>query len=166
VLAIISPMIFIRKRRFNFSRLPVIADCLQTLSLIHFCKHLAISLSAGMPILEALKLSSGNDQPRELVSAIHQLRAALSAGHNMHHAMQPHAVFPLLLQQMVKVGEESGTLDIMLNRSATLMESELNARIIHLTRLLEPLIMSVLGVLIGGLVIGMYLPVFNLGSVI
>ena len=166
VLTIISAMIFLRKRRVNISRLPLIADCLQSLAIIHFCKHLAISLSAGMPILEALKLSSGNDQPRELVSAIHQLRSALSAGHNMHHAMQLHAVFPLLLQQMVKVGEESGTLDIMLNKAASLMESELNARIIHLTRLLEPLIMSVLGVLIGGLVIGMYLPVFNLGSVI
>lgn len=165
-LLIITMIIYVRNHPFNMSRLPIISDCLQTLAVIHFCKHLAISLSAGMPILEALKLSSGKDQPRELVSAIHQLRAALSAGNNMHHALQPHAVFPLILQQMVKVGEESGTLDVMLNRAAALLEAELNARIIHLTRLLEPLIMSVLGVLIGGLVIGMYLPVFNLGSVI
>ena len=78
--------------------------------------------------------------------------------------METLAIFPVLLRQMVKVGEESGTLEAMLQKTAALLESELDAAVLQFTRLLEPLIMSVLGVLIGGMVIGMYLPVFNLGS--
>ena len=146
--------------------LPPLTNILNRLAMIHFSRHLAIALAAGIPILEALSLTINMENPVLLTSSIRQLRAALSAGYSLHQAMQSQVIFPLLLQQMVKVGEEAGTLDKMLEKSAVLMEDELNARISHLTKLLEPLIMSVLGVLIGGLVIGMYLPIFNLGSVI
>ena len=82
----------------------------------------------------------------------------------MHQAMETLTVSPVLVRQMIKVGEESGTLDALLLKTADLLETGLEARVNTLTQLLEPLIMCVLGVLIGGLVIGMYLPVFNLGS--
>ena len=144
--------------------LPPLAAGLQTLALIRFIRNLALALSAGIPILDALHLSAGIGSHVELATAARQLRAALSAGKNLYQAMETIAVFPVLVRQMVKVGEESGTLDKMLSKTAELLESQLNTRITQLTQLLEPLIMSVLGVLIGGLVIGMYLPVFNLGN--
>ena len=138
--------------------------CLLSLALIHFARHLSIALSAGIPILDALGLTAGICHHQALTKSIRQLRASLSAGRRLHQAMEPLPAFPLLLRQMTKVGEEAGSLDAMLLKTAYLMETELDARLFQFTQLLEPLIMSVLGVLIGGLVIGMYLPIFNLGS--
>lgn len=148
----------------RLSILPPLAGILQSLALIRLLRNLALALSSGVPILDALQLISGITGHEVVNSSARQLRSSLCAGHTLYQAMQTLPAFPILAKQMVKAGEESGTLDKMLYKSAELLEMQLNSSIFHLTQLLEPLIMSVLGVLIGGLVIGMYLPVFNLGS--
>lgn len=148
----------------RLTSLPPFAGMLQTLALIRLLRNLALALSAGMPILDALQLSTTSSGHEAINSSARQLRSALCAGHTLYQAMQTLPVFPILARQMVRVGEESGALDKMLSKSAEILEMQLNSSIFRLTQLLEPLIMSVLGVLIGSLVIGMYLPVFNLGS--
>jgi type IV pilus assembly protein PilC len=172
LVAAASIAIYITHRRGKLSpillrwlkRLPPLYDCVQTLAIIRFARNLAIALAAGIPILEGLHLAAGICDHAPLATAIRQVRAAVTAGNTVYQAMERLASFPIVLQQMVKVGEESGSLDKMLLKTAELLETQLDSRILYLTQLLEPLIMSVLGVLIGVLVIGMYLPVFNLGS--
>ena len=148
----------------QIQRLPPLHECCLTLGWVRFTRHLSLAIQAGVPILDALQLTAGLCSHQDIASGIRQLRAAVSAGSALHTAMQALPVFPVLIQQMVKVGEESGRLDALLAKTAGLLEAELENRIARLTALLEPLIMSILGVLIGGLVIGIYLPLFNLGS--
>jgi type IV pilus assembly protein PilC len=144
--------------------LPPVQSCMQTLALIKFTRYLGMALCAGIPLLDALKLIANLVSHPQIANAIRQIRHAVTSGISIHNAMQPQSCFPILVRQMIKVGEESGTLDALLLKTADLLENEVDSRISAYTKLLEPLIMSVLGVLIGGLVIGMYLPVFNLGS--
>jgi len=151
----------IRKRIFEF---PPVNTILRAAELIQLIRNLSLALSSGITILEALKLSGSACSHIEIVSAARKLRASLSSGISLYQAMEPLSIFPPLLRQMVKSGEESGCLDIMLDKSANILETQLRERIFHFIHMLEPLIMCVLGVLIGGLVIGLYLPVFNLGS--
>jgi len=95
---------------------------------------------------------------------IPKLRHKIQGGLALHQAMQLFPYFPLLMVQMIKIGEESGTLERMLSKIADFLEAEVAQFVSQLSQLLEPLIILVLGVLIGGLVIGMYLPIFKLGS--
>lgn len=150
--------------RRHIIALPPINSILRAAELIQLIRNLSLALSSGITILDALKLSGSVCSNTEITSAARKLRASLSSGINLYQAMEPHTVFPVLLRQMVKSGEESGCLDKMLDKSANILEAQLQERIFHFIQLLEPLIMCVLGVLIGGLVIGLYLPVFNLGS--
>jgi type IV pilus assembly protein PilC len=137
---------------------------MQTLALIKFTRNLGIALAAGIPILQALQLTASLTGNNDVTRAIHRLRYSVTTGISLHQSMEAHTVFTVLVRQMIKVGEESGSLDALLLKTADILETDLDARVHTLTQLLEPLIMCVLGVLIGGLVIGMYLPVFNLGS--
>lgn len=169
IIVMIALRLTVRRNIFNILRqrlrtLPPLAGILQTLALIRLLRNLALALSAGMPILDALQLITGSCGHESINSSARQLRSSLCAGHTLYQAMQMQTVFPIMARQMVRVGEESGALDKMLDKSADILEMQLNSSIFHITQLLEPLIMSVLGVLIGSLVIGMYLPVFNLGS--
>lgn len=148
----------------QISRLPLLRDCQQSLDWLRFTRYLGLALQSGLPIMEALQLVAGLCTSHHVTSSIRQLRTAASSGSSLHAAMAKRTAFPALIQQMVKVGEESGKLDDLLVKTSDLLEAELESKIARLTALLEPLIMSILGVLIGGLVIGMYLPLFNLGS--
>lgn len=143
--------------------LPIIKSYRHKIFLARFARHLALTLSAGMPITEAFILITPTSSAT-FTNLIANLRAKISAGVTLHHAMRLSNFFPFLMIQMVKIGEESGQLETMLNKSAEFLESEMDAFLIKLSELLEPLIMIVLGVLIGGLVIGMYLPIFKLGN--
>jgi type IV pilus assembly protein PilC len=163
VLSILFLIYIFRRKKVMLLRLPLLTNYLRAYAVARFTRNLAIALAAGIPIIEALKLSAGFGDS-VLENAVTELRTAVSAGHHLHQAIAATEIFPVMLQQMVRVGEEAGSLDNMLDQAAGLLEAELNARMEHFTQLLEPLIMCVLGVLIGGLVIGMYLPVFNLGS--
>jgi type IV pilus assembly protein PilC len=148
------------------TKCPLIHSCLHKIILARFARNLAITFAAGIPITEALKLTANACGNLTFAGVVTQLRSKISAGLQLNRAMEAFPDFPILMIQMVKVGEESGMLEQMLDKMADFLESEIDQFISHLSQLLEPLIMIVLGVLIGGLVIGMYLPIFNLGSTI
>ena len=131
-----------------------------------FARTLATTLTAGVPLLESLDSvasATGNGLYQE---AVLRLKKHVATGCKVHVAMAHTGVFPGMAIQMTAIGEESGTLDSMLDHVAAYYESEVDTLVDNLTTLLEPIIMVVLGVMVGGLVIAMYLPIFNLGRVI
>lgn len=144
------------------SNLPVLHRLHIQIALARFIRHLAITFSAGMPLPDAVDLCCTG--PPALQAQLHQLRPRLLEGMPLHHIMQTLPAFPLLTVQLIKVGEESGKLDEILHRIANQEEEAIQQRVQSLCQLLEPLIILTLGVVIGGLVIGMYLPIFKLGN--
>ncbi len=150
----------------SVSELPFVKRMMQSIYVIRFTRHLALALNAGMPILEALQSCSDLISNTAFQRQLRYLRSSVSTGASIYHAIEPLTLFPPLLKQMIKTGEESGQLDSLLVKAADHLETELQNRLARFTALLEPLIMVILGALIGGLVVGMYLPVFNLGSVL
>jgi len=148
----------------RINKLPLIRSFLQKILLARFARNLAITFAAGIPIMDSLTLLT--QPPREFSHAIMHLRNHIHSGLQLHQAMQSSSYFPDLMVQMVKIGEESGSLDALLLNVARWFESDIHHLIRQFCELLEPLIMLVLGVLIGGLIIGMYLPIFKLGSVL
>ncbi|HEX4044427.1 MAG TPA: type II secretion system F family protein [Gammaproteobacteria bacterium] len=160
-----QPRALIKKQGYRIiQRLPVIKPFLKKILLAKFFRHLTITISAGLPITQALALAAATHHPQDLQITITQLRYAVMSGLPLHHSMASTRFFSHLMIQMVKVGEESGMLTTMLDKIADFLEADVNQLINQLNHLLEPLIMIILGVLIGGLVIGMYLPVFQLGN--
>ncbi len=147
-------------------KLAIIQPYLQKIALTQFARHLALTYSAGVSLLEAIPLAANTTQHPRLISLsfylIHQTRNGIP----LSDAMKISHFFPPLFIQFVKIGEESGKLDIMLDKYAHIAEGELDTLIQRMNVLLEPLIMLCLGVVIGGLVVGMYLPLFKLGSVL
>lgn len=139
---------------------------IQVVGVIRFTEHLALALSAGMPMLDALQLCTAFTSHAALNRQLRELQRNVTAGASLSRAAEPLTLIPTLLKQMMKTGEESGCLDALLMKAANMLQMELENHITQLTTLLEPLIMVILGALIGGLVVGMYLPVFNLGSVL
>lgn len=152
--------------RVRLTDLPPLSRILQTIYIIRYTRHLALALSAGMPILHALQVCGDLAENITVTRQCRHLRNAVTAGASMYQAIEPLTLFPPLLKQMIKTGEESGHLDALLTKAAELLESELQNSVAKFTAMLEPLIMVILGALIGGIVVGMYLPVFNLGSVL
>lgn len=138
----------------------------QKFILSRFANNLAIFFAAGAPITEALKTLIHTTGNSCYANSIQKLYLDISAGKQLHFAMQTCKLFPTMMLQMVQVGEESGTLEKMLLKIAELYESDIQHLTANLSRLLEPLIMLILGVLIGGLIIAMYLPIFKLGAII
>lgn len=147
-------------------RLPGLGIPLQKFILARFARSLAIIFAAGIPITEALKILTHTTGNTVYTNAIQALCLDISIGKQLHFAMQTCKLFPPMMLQMIQIGEESGTLEKMLAKIADFYESDLDHLIGNLSRLLEPLIMIILGVVIGGLVIAMYLPIFKLGAVI
>lgn len=144
--------------------LPGIKPLRQKSILTHFARNLALTFSAGIPITQAMRLAANATTDARFKQIILRTNRHLDTGMQLHQAMLSTAYFPTLLIHMIKVGEEAGMLDYMLNKAADFYEAELKEITNHLNQLLEPLIMLILGVVIGGLVIGMYLPIFKLGS--
>ncbi len=166
----ISLLIYYFKKIDALDRLilkfPLVGNFLQKIYIARFARNLAITFAAGVPITDALKIIAHACGNHEYAIAILKLQTQIATGQQLHMAMQASSLFPLIAVQMVQVGEESGMLENMLNKIAELYESDIDHLIINLSYLLEPLIMIILGVLIGGLVIAMYLPIFKLGTVI
>ena len=148
-----------------YLQIPILKGFLQKIFLARFSRSLAILFNAGIPIIDALHISANTINNHDYLKAINILQIDVTSGRQLHLAMQNHPLFPILTSQMVKIGEESGTLDKMLEKIAELYESDISHLVTNLSHLLEPLIMIILGVLIGGLVIAMYLPIFKLGTV-
>lgn len=148
-------------------RIPFWSQFLLKIQLSRFCRNLALTIHAGLALQQALQLAGNATPDRSFLSILSVLRHRISAGISLHQAMSSVSnYFPPFMIHMIKIGEESGCLEKMLNKLADFLEEEVNQFIRYLTQLLEPLIMIVLGVVIGALIIGMYLPVFKLGTVL
>jgi len=147
-------------------RLPVFGDVIRKATLARWTRTLSTMFAAGVPLVESLSSvgpASGNHVYKV---ATQQIQNEVSTGSSLTVAMQNALVFPGMVVQMVSIGEESGQLDAMLGKIADFYEAEVDDAVEALSSLLEPLIMVVLGVLIGGMVIAMYLPIFKLGAVV
>ncbi|GAA0557073.1 type II secretion system F family protein [Halomonas salifodinae] len=147
-------------------KIPVIGDILDKSAVARYSRTLATTYGAGVPMVESLDVTAGATGNKVYERAVRQVREDVATGQQLHFAMRLTEQFPPLAVQMVGIGEESGALDAMLNRVADYYEEEVDNMVDTLTSLLEPFIIVVLGVLVGGLVISMYLPIFELGSVI
>ena len=131
-----------------------------------YARTLATTFAAGVPMIEALESTAGATNNVVYRNAVMQIKEEVSTGTQLNFAMRTSGVFPSMAIQMVAIGEESGALDAMLEKVATHFENEVDTAVDGLTSMMEPLIMVVLGVLVGGLVVAMYLPIFQMGSVV
>lgn len=147
-------------------RLPIIGKILYLSVMARFARTLATTFAAGVPLIDALTSVAGAAGNKIYSDAIIKVREDVSTGIQLNTALKARAIFPTLLIQMAAIGEESGALDAMLDKVAVYYEEAVDNMVDTLTSLLEPIIMSVLGVLVGGLLIAMYLPIFQLGAVV
>jgi len=147
-------------------QIPVIGPILKKAAIARFARTLATMFGAGVPLVEAMKSVAGATGNIVYQDAVLRMRDEISTGMRMQRAMENTGVFPNMVVQMIAVGEESGSLDEMASKVADFYEADVDAAVDGLSSLLEPLIMVILGVLVGGLVIAMYLPIFKLGAVI
>jgi type IV pilus assembly protein PilC len=145
---------------------PVVGEILRKASIAKFCRTLATSFSSGIPILVSIQASAKTADNYHYQQAILAIHTDVVAGMPIHNAMRNTKTFPELVLQMILIGEETGKLDDMLNQVAAIYEFEVDDKVDNLGKFIEPLIILFLGVFIGGLVIAMYLPIFNLMSVI
>jgi len=147
-------------------RIPVINPILHKAAMARFARTLSTTFAAGIPLIDALKSASGASGSVVYRNAIDAIRIEVTGGMQMNVAMRTVNLFPDMVTQMVMIGEESGSLDSMLDKVANIYEQQVDDAVDGLTSLIEPLIMAVLGVLVGGMVVAMYLPIFKLGSVV
>lgn len=147
-------------------KLPVFGDIAYQAIVARFSRTLATTFAAGVPLIDALDSTAGATNNIVFYDATQQIKDDVATGQQLHFSMRSTNLFPSMALQMVSIGEESGSLDEMLDKVATYYENEVDNAVDGLTSLMEPFIMVVLGVLIGGLVIAMYLPIFQMGSVI
>lgn len=147
-------------------KLPVIGSILNKAAVARYARTLSTTFAAGVPLIEALESAAGASGNEVYKNAILFIREEVSSGNQMYLAMKQTDQFPEMVISMVSIGEETGALDSMLAKVANIYEQEVDDAVDGLTALLEPLIMAVLGVIIGGLIVAMYLPIFQLGSVI
>ncbi|WP_406609555.1 type II secretion system F family protein [Agarivorans sp. JK6] len=147
-------------------KIPVINPILHKAAMARFARTLSTTFAAGIPLIDALKSASGASGNVVYRNAVDAIRIEVTGGMQMNVAMRTVDLFPDMVTQMVMIGEESGSLDSMLDKVANIYEQQVDDAVDGLTSLIEPLIMAVLGVLVGGMVIAMYLPIFKLGSVV
>ncbi|MGY2462188.1 type II secretion system F family protein [Vreelandella sulfidaeris] len=145
-------------------RLPVIGDIMHKSAIARFSRTLATTFASGVPLVEGLDTAAGATGNKVYERAVVQTRQDVATGQQLHFAMRMTNRFPPLAIQMVSIGEEAGSLDAMLNRVADYYEEEVDNKVDALTSLMEPIIIVVLGVLVGGVVVSMYLPIFDLGA--
>ena len=173
-IAFITAFIMAKKRSNRFAhgidrvslKLPIIGDILEKSAIARFCRTLAITFAAGVPLVDALKIVAGATGNAVFNEASERVREDVAVGHQLQLAMQQTGVFPNMVIQMAAIGEESGALDEMLIKVAEAYEEEVNNAVDALSSLLEPLIIVLIGTIVGGMVIAMYLPIFKMASVI
>jgi type IV pilus assembly protein PilC len=147
-------------------KLPVFGDVIRKATIARWTRTLATMFAAGVPLVESLDSVGGAAGNAVYLEATRKIQSEVSTGTSLTVAMQNADVFPNMVTQMVAIGEESGALDAMLGKVADFYEEEVDQAVASLSSLMEPAIMVILGVLIGGLVVAMYLPIFKLGSVV
>ena len=147
-------------------KVPVIGMIMHKAALARFCRTTATMFTAGVPLVEALQSVSGATGSTVYGQAVLKMRDDVATGQSLQLAMRQQGLFPHMVIQMVTIGEESGALDDMLSKVADFYEEEVDNAVDALSSLLEPMIMVILGTVIGGLVVALYLPIFQLGSVV
>ena len=147
-------------------KLPILGGIAAGSAVSRFARTLSTTIASGLPLLEALESVAATSGNQVYLRAVTNIGNRVSDGTQLHLAMGQTQVFPDLMVQLVAIGEESGTLNEMLDRVADYYEERVDSEVDSLTSLIEPVTMTVLGVIIGGLIVAMYLPVFTLGSVI
>ena len=178
VAAAIAIVLFIRKETLKRSKaardaqerfmlkMPIIGNILDKSCVARFTRTLSTTFAAGVPLVDALESVSGAAGNVVYYNAIKKVKDDVSSGIQLNYSMKQTEVFPNMVIQMVSIGEESGALDGMLDKAATYYEDMVDNAVDGLTSLMEPIIMSFLGVVIGGLIIAMYLPIFSMGDAI
>ncbi|NWB84507.1 type II secretion system F family protein [Pseudomonas gingeri] len=149
-----------------FLKLPIIGSLLYKSAVARYARTLSTTFAAGVPLVEALDSVAGATGNIVFKNAVNRIKQDVSTGMQLNFSMRATGVFPTMAIQMTAIGEESGALDDMLDKVATYYEGEVDNMVDSLTSLMEPIIMAVLGVIVGGLVIAMYLPIFKLGQVV
>jgi type IV pilus assembly protein PilC len=147
-------------------KLPVLGQILHNSAIARFARTLAVTFKAGVPLVEALDSVAGATGSTIYEKAIYRIRDDVAVGYQLNMAMKQVNLFPNMVVQMAAIGEEAGALDTMLFKVADFYEQEVNNAVDALASLIEPLIMVFLGVVVGGMVIAMYLPIFKLGAVV
>ena len=147
-------------------KIPVIGQIMHNASIARFTRTLATTFQAGVPLVEALESVAGATGNSVYEKATHRIREDVAVGYQMNMAMKQVNLFPHMVVQMTAIGEEAGALDTMLYKVADFYEEEVNNAVDALASLIEPLIMVFIGVVVGGLVIAMYLPIFKLAATI
>jgi type IV pilus assembly protein PilC len=145
-------------------RIPIVGPTLRKIVVARFTRTLGTLLSSGVPILDALEICAKTAGNRVVQNAISRTKARITEGHDMAGPLGESKVFPSMVVQMIGVGEQTGAMDQMLSKIADFYEEEVDAAVAGLTSLIEPVMMSFLGVVVGGLIIAMYLPIFKLAS--
>lgn len=147
-------------------KLPIVGMILNKAAVARYARTLSTTFAAGVPLVDALDSAAGASGNAVYRDAILEIKSEVSSGNQMNFAMKNTGVFPEMVIQMVSIGEESGSLDDMLGKVASIYEQEVDDAVDGLSSLLEPLIMAILGVLVGGLIVAMYLPIFQLGKIV
>lgn len=145
-------------------KMPIIGPVLRKIVVARFTRTLGTLLAAGVPILDALDICARTSGNRVVQAAILRAKEKISEGHDMAGPLAESRVFPTMVVQMIGVGEQTGAMDQMLQKIADFYEEEVDAAVAGLTSLIEPVMMAFLGVVVGGLIIAMYLPIFNLAG--
>jgi len=174
VVGVVFAIIFAYKRSPKFAhfcaravlKLPVVGLILRQSAIARFARTLGVTFAAGVPLVEALDSVAGATGSPVYNDAVRRVREDVAVGHQLQLAMRQTNIFPNMVVQMVAIGEESGALDKMLFKIAEFYEQEVNNAVDALSSLLEPFIMVIIGTLVGGLVVGMYLPIFKLAAVV
>ena len=147
-------------------KLPIIGPILNKAAIARYARTLSTMFAAGVPLVEALESVAGATGNIVYENAVMRMREEVATGQRLQQAMENTGLFPNMVIQMIAVGEEAGALDEMSSKVATFYETDVDNAVDSMSSLLEPMIMAILGVLVGGLVIAMYLPIFKLGAVV
>ncbi|OQK15741.1 type II secretion system protein F [Methyloprofundus sedimenti] len=161
-----------RSKKFNYFldrallKLPIIGMILHKSAIARFARTLATMSAAGVPLVEALESVAGATGNIIYYNAVMQMRENVTTGQSLQYSMTQTNLFPHMVVQMLAIGEESGSIDKMLNKVADFYEEEVDNLVDNLSSLMEPFIMVILGILVGGLLVAMYLPIFKLGAAV
>ncbi len=147
-------------------KIPIVGEILHKAAMARFARTLATTFAAGVPLIDGLESAAGASGNYVYKTALLKVRQEVMSGMQMNVAMRTTGLFPDMLIQMVMIGEESGGLDEMLNKVANIYEMEVDDAIDGLSSLIEPIMMVVIGTVVGGLIVGMYLPIFQMGNVV
>jgi type IV pilus assembly protein PilC len=171
---VVFTFFYFKKRSYAFNhsldrmllKVPVIGMILNKSSIARFARTLSTMSAAGVPLVEALESVAGACGNIVYSEAVLKMREEVATGQRLQFAMQQTNLFPHMVQQMIAIGEESGSMDSMLAKVADFYEEEVDNLIDNLSSLMEPMIMAILGILVGSLLIAMYLPIFKLGAAV